>query len=78
LEEDPVWSRVIPWEGSWKAALGKLFPSDWRAAVLGLLMKEFTSEERVAASELEVVAIWKLTMMLPEDTPRIVTWPAST
>jgi len=46
--------------------------------VLGLLMKELTWEERVVAAELEVVTICKLTMMLPEDTLRIVTWSALT
>jgi len=69
---------VIPWEGSWKAALGRLFSRDWRAVVLGLLMKELTWEERLVAAELEVVTIWKLTTMLPEDTPRIVTWSVLT
>ena len=43
-----------------------------------MLMKELTSVERVVAAEPEEVIIWKLTMMLPEDTPRIVTWSAPT
>ena len=55
-----------------------MFPRDWRAVALGLLMKELTWEERVVAAESEVITICKLTMMLPEDTLRIVTWSALT